>query len=366
MSQILFPTILVAPLDWGLGHATRCIPLIKHLLQLNCKVLIAAEGKIENLLKNEFPHVEFIRLKGYHIQYSVNKRLFPLKIIGQVPKILKAISQEHKLLEQLIKKQTIHAVISDNRYGLFNPAIPSVFITHQLQIKTGLKGLDFLARQLNYRFLKHFSTCWVPDFEGTPNIAGSLSHPKQLPAIPVKYLGSLSRLNAIEVKEIKFKACIILSGPEPQRSIFEEVIVAQLKVINYPILLVRGLPGSTQQLVLPDNISVKNHVTAEDLERAFAESELIISRSGYTTVMDVLKLNKKSILVPTPGQTEQEYLAKQLYKQHWAFYIQQPSFHLKTAIDTAAKFPYNFPELPMDNYQVVVAAFIKSLVARTG
>ena len=238
-------TILVAPLDWGLGHATRCIPLIRFLLQSKCKVIIAAQEQQEKLLKAEFPTVTFIPIPGYNIKYTTVERFFLLKIALQVPKILITIYNEKKWLNNFLKKNIVNAIISDNRYGLFHNKVTSVFITHQLLIKTSFSFLEKIIQKINYRYIKKFSLCWIPDEKGAINLAGELSHPVIFPKIPVTYIGGLSRLEKQAEKAAVFYLLIILSGPEPQRTLFEEIILAELKTFKEKVLLVRGLPGNT-------------------------------------------------------------------------------------------------------------------------
>jgi hypothetical protein len=352
--------ILVAPLDWGLGHATRCIPIITELLQLGCKVIIAAEGAQANLLKREFPYVDFVNLAGYDIKYSRSRFFFTLKMVMQLPKILLAIKKENKWLQSFILHTPVDAVISDNRYGLYLTGISSVFITHQLVIKAPIVTVEKLLQKLNYSLIKHFSTCWVPDEKGSMNIAGKLSHPKKLPSIPVEYLGGLSRLTGNHFEK-KYALMIILSGPEPQRSLLEEKVFSELGSYNDKVLLVRGLPGSGEIEASKPNITIKSHLASKDLEAAFCSSDLIISRSGYTTVMDILKLNRRSVLIPTPGQTEQEYLAKHLEDQGWCFTVRQEDFNLDKLLQKVEHFEYKLPQLDMESYKNVVHQFVAKL-----
>jgi len=349
--------ILVAPLDWGLGHATRCIPLIRYLIQTGCKVVLASSGTQAVLLKTEFPALQIIPLQGYNIWYSANKRWLPFVILWQTPKTLLNISREHRWLRQLIKNMQIDFVISDNRYGLWNKQTPCAFITHQLNIKAPYPWLQNLIQKINYRYINRFTVCWVPDFEGNFNIAGSLSHTDKIPAIPVDYIGPLSRLNAVDKVEKKYSFLVIISGPEPQRTLFENKILKVVPQLNGSTLIVRGKPGSEEKITAPANCTIVNHLPASQLQQAFAESEFIISRSGYTTVMEVLSLQKKSILIPTPGQTEQEYLALHLMHQGWCYTCSQNDdllFHINKAIG----FTFNLPLLPPSSFSKVVDDFL--------
>lgn len=331
--------ILIAPLDWGLGHATRCIPLIRQLLGEEHEVLIAAEGAIKTLLEQEFPSTKFLPLKGYRVQYSKTKWGLFFSIISQIPKVLYSIFSENRWLKQAIEKNKIDIVISDNRFGLFSKKIHSIFITHQLFIQAPF--LQSWLQKLNYLFINQFDECWVPDFEGKPNLAGNLSHPVRFPSTPIKYIGSLSRFEAKEVKEQKH-LLVLLSGPEPQRTILEKIIIEQLKNYFEPVLLVRGLPGDNSSIKVSENVRYINYIPAKELEEAIIHSTFVIARSGYSTIMDLITLKKKAILIPTPGQTEQEYLAKYLFQQQIIFSIEQQKFNLGEALKEASVFTYKF------------------------
>jgi uncharacterized protein (TIGR00661 family) len=331
--------ILIAPLDWGLGHATRCIPLIRQLLAKKHEVIIAAGGAIKVLLEQEFPAIKILPLKGYRIQYSKTRWGIFFVIISQVPKVLYSIFSEKRWLDRTIETNKIDIVISDNRFGLFNKKVYSIFITHQLFIQSPL--LQSWLQKINYYFINKFDECWVPDFKNPPNLAGKLSHPLKLPSTPIKYIGSLSRFEANEIKEEKH-LLILLSGPEPQRTILENIIIAQLKNFFEPVLLVRGLPGNSNSIEVGQNVKHINHIPSEELEEAILSASFVIARSGYSTIMDLTKLKKKAILIPTPGQTEQEYLAKHLFQQQLIFSIEQQKFNLEKALKEASIFPYKF------------------------
>jgi uncharacterized protein (TIGR00661 family) len=335
------PNILIAPLDWGLGHATRCIPLINTLIRKNCTVFIASEGKIKSLLYKEFPQLFFIDLKGYNIQYSKNSWALPFAIGRQIPKIIATIQQENQRLKEIVKEHAIHGVISDNRYGFYHEGVPSVFITHQLRIKSGFgKIADDYLQILNYKYINQFSQCWVPDYENHPNLAGELSHPLKKPLVPVKYIGALSRFTHTEPK-LEKHLLILLSGPEPQRTVLENSIIEQLKNYKGSVMLLRGLPEEENTLELPANITMYNHLSTDALNKTMNEASLVVSRCGFSTIMDLAVFGKKSILIPTPGQTEQEYLAKHLMKLNFALCIPQNKFRLEHALDLACHFDYH-------------------------
>jgi uncharacterized protein (TIGR00661 family) len=357
----LKPKILVAPLDWGLGHATRCIPIINELLQLECEVIIAANGATSSLLRNEFPALIFLPVAGYRIQYSKYKFFLPWNMTIQLPKIIFTIYREHQWLKAIIKKYKIDAVISDNRFGMHNKKLCSIYITHQLLIKTSNRLSQNLLKRLHSFFITKYNTCWVPDF-GKNELAGELSHPINIPK-NVKYIGALSRFEKYNVTaEKKYKLLIILSGPEPQRTIFENLLLNDLAVYNGRSLLVRGLPGD-EKIIHSQNASLKitNHLSGEELNKVIQQSQVIISRSGYTTIMDLIKLNAKAILIPTPGQTEQEYLAHHLMEKKIFFSMKQKDFVLIKALDQAHHLKYVIPEYDMLLYKSAVQQFVQSL-----
>ncbi len=358
--------ILIAPLDWGLGHATRCIPIIYELTLLNFDVIIAANGKIKDLLQNDFPKHTFISLKGYNIRYSRHKYWLPLKIFTQLPKLAYSIYYEHRWLRKVVKQYNIDAVISDNRLGLFHYFIPCIYITHQLKIKTGNFFSEWLAQKIHYYFINKYTTCWVPDDESASDcLAGKLSHPKQLPKTTVKYIGPLSRFEKFAVEK-KYDILLLISGPEPQRSIFEKLMLQQLKDFIGSLAVVRGLPTSVptnEFIVAADNKTITaNHLTSSALNKIILQSDVVICRSGYTTIMDVAKLGQKAIVVATPGQTEQVYLAKYLMDKKMLLSIAQDDFSLQDALKKSNHFSYMPIAINQNQYKKIISEFAEQLL----
>ena len=353
--------MLVAPLDWGLGLATRCVPLIKELLRQNCTVLLAASGRGKALLQQEFPALPMLHLPGYEIEYAASGWGLAVKIVAQIPKLFDAIKEEQAWLQKVVAEQRIDAVISDNRYGLFHPQVRSVLMTHQLCIKVPLKLAEDLLQETVYQYINRFHECWVPDAEGEPNLAGDLSHPQNLPSIPVFYTGPLSRFAAQTTTEEDY-LLVLLSGPEPQRSLLEQRLVEDLKGYTGPVVLVRGLPGLEEEMTVAENVTVFHHLPAAELEAVVRKASMVISRSGYSTVMDLSALQKRSILIPTPGQTEQEYLARHLMKQNLAFCVEQNKFRLKQVLAMASQFSYHPFAVPQGSaLQTTIRRFLLSL-----
>ncbi len=356
--------VLVAPLDWGLGHATRSIPIIYALSELNFEVIIAADGPIKNLLEKEFKNVVFTQIKGYKIKYSVNKFWLPLKLLLQFPKLLWVVFKEHFWLDKTIAKYKIDAVISDNRLGLYSSKVPCIYITHQLQIKTGNSFTEWFAQKIHYFFINKYSTCWVPDTAAENNLAGELSHPKKLPETPVKYLGPLSRFEKTTVEK-KYDLLILLSGPEPQRTILENLLLQELKSFTGKVAMVKGLPKNSaeEEFVCDDEnkIAVANHLSATALNKAIQQSDIVICRSGYTSVMDLIKLQQKAILVATPGQTEQEYLAAYLMERKMFLSVPQSNFSLAGALQKASGFAFTNAFIYQDDYKNILQEFAQQL-----
>ena len=294
------PRILVAPLDWGLGHATRCIPIISELIEQNCDVWLAGEGAQEILLKEEFPQLGFLSLSGYRVQYARTASGLIRNIFFQTHKILKAIKNENEWLKDKVSQYGFDAVISDNRYGLYHKEIPCIFITHQLMIKSPLgKWSEKILQKRNYRYIDRFTECWVPDEERENNLAGELAHPEKKPSVPVKYIGWLSRLRHNETKENHQHLLIILSGPEPQRSILEDIIVKEIAHYNGTATVIRGLPAASSMIPSTNSIHFYNHLSSDQLTKEMQKAGFVIARCGYSTVMDLISQQKKSILIPT-------------------------------------------------------------------
>ena len=323
--------ILVAPLDWGIGHATRCIPIINALLKHDFEVILAADGRPLHLLSAEFPQLEIIRFEGYSIKYS-NYLPMSISMLLQIPKLLWDIKKENNALSEIITDYNIDGVISDNRFGLFSNTIPCVFITHQLQIQSPY----FInsIRKFNYIYINKYDACWVMD-DKKENLAGNLSKPNILPEKPI-YIGIQSRFEN-QKKEKKYDFLAIVSGPEPQRTILEKGLILALKDRKEKSLIVLGKPELKNEEQIR-NLTIKSHLKAIDLNTAILQSHLIICRPGYSTIMDLAKLGKKAIFIPTPGQTEQEYLANYFMRKNICFTQNQKEFNLTLAIKEVQSF----------------------------
>ncbi len=316
--------VLVAPLDWGLGHATRCVPIIRELQLNHWEVLVASSGDALTLLKSEFPQLTFFELPSYRATYSLR---FPLmvKVFLQLPKFLWVIRKEHDELEKIVHDQEINLVISDNRFGCWTKSVPTVFITHQVNIQMPfpLKWAQGFINYFNHRMIRKFDQCWVPDFPEN-RLTEKLTEPGKL---PVKFIGMLSRFRKTATNDsFEYDYLALVSGPEPQRTIFEQKVKLIFSEVKGRKILIRGLPGTDEGIVNLSQWDEAKHLSAEKLQQVIEKSALVICRSGFSTVMDLAALGTMALFIPTPGQTEQEYLSDQLMKKRIACSVNQNSF----------------------------------------
>lgn len=322
--------ILVAPLDWGLGHATRCIPVIQGLLRKGYEVEVASSGDAQRLLQLEFPQLKYFILPSYKVKYS--KVLpFMLQVVLQLPKFLLAIRMEKRVVEELANENDYDLIISDNRYGCRTPNVKSVFICHQINIimPKWLKWFAPVVNYFNHKWISGFNQCWIPD-DSSAGLTGKLTVP---PLPNSEWIGILSRFEQTEVIEKEYQLAAIISGPEPQRSLFEKIILDQLNDLAIKAILIRGKLNENAIQSSNKNLIIVNYLQGEELQSVIDRSEVIICRSGYSTMMDLAKLNKKAIVVPTPGQTEQEYIGFQLMKKGVVFCQHQDKLDIEQALD---------------------------------
>ena len=315
--------VLVAPLDWGLGHASRCIPLISALLREGVEVHLGGSGKSLLLLREYFPNLLYHDLPAYNVRYTSSKHQI-WKILLQLPAILRAIQNEHQVLKSLISEHSFSAIISDNRYGLWNEDIYSVILCHQIQIPLKSALLSKWVNALHVRYLNKFDTSWIPDFQGERSLAGKMSHAGIMPRNP-HYLGTLSRFQLEEVQTVPptYDVLCVISGPESQRTLFEEELRDVFQGLDQRVCLVLGKPGP-RVTKTEGNLTFINHLPSAELQQLLLSSTYVISRSGYSSLMDYAALGlRKVALIPTPGQPEQEYLANRMEEKGNAIQFQQ-------------------------------------------
>jgi len=324
----LQPTVLIAVLNWGLGHATRTIPVINYFLKKNFEVHIASDGEALAFLRKEYPQLNFYDLPSYNISYPYSSIV--LNILRSSLFIVKAIVNEKKATNRIVSELKPQYVVSDNRYGVRSKIVRSILITHQINIYHRISFISKFASFFIKLLINKFDQIWIPDFKDDNSLAGILS--KAPTGIDCNYIGPLSRFSK-KKKKVKYKIAVILSGPEPQRSKLEEIIKKQLINFKEKVILIRGKIEDGNDYYLGTNVLVKNYCLSEELNDIMNQSEIIISRSGYSTIMDLVKIGKKAILIPTPGQTEQEYLANYLKEKKYFYFQNQNNFNLLTALN---------------------------------
>jgi uncharacterized protein (TIGR00661 family) len=309
MSDYANKRVLVAPLNWGLGHVTRSIPVIRQLLELGCTVILASDGEAKAMLEHEFPELVCLDLPSYQVTYPAQNMVWGMA--KQTPRILRAIWKEQIKVQQIIEKERITHLISDNRYGCRSSRVPSVFITHQLHLRTPHSLVTWFANKMMRYLVRPFDQVWVPDSASlTQNLSGELSHGK-IWHKSVHFIGPLSRMWPAEAPP-KYDLIMVLSGPEPQRTYLESELLGQALNLHLKCLVVRGKPLENTHYFTANHVEVVSFLTSEALNRAINESTYVVCRSGYSSIMDLAALGKRALLIPTPGQTEQEYLAKNL------------------------------------------------------
>ena len=363
------PLLLFSPLDWGLGHVTRSMPLLKEFIENGWEVVVACNSTQKKVLEAELPALKYTLRRPLNMKYGQNSLLTRVKVGFQLLKILIQINEEKRWTSHFLRHNHVDAILSDNCYGVFSPSVPSIFITHQLRPRSGLGDFtDLIVQRLLNKYINCFNECWIPDYKDGKTLSGSLSHFGKFPQTPVKYIGALSRLKCIQKNDGSlFDLLVIISGPEPQRTIFEQLVASEISGMhqrgkNLSVVVIRGLPDVP---VAQLNCRARqfNHISAEQLSELASSAKFVLSRSGYTTIMDMFKLKKNLIVVPTPGQTEQEYLAQHLQKNKIAVVAEQKNFSLEKAIQKAESFDYNFPDVDMNYYKKVVKDFTSEITS---
>ena len=297
--------IIVAPLNWGLGHASRCVPIIKSLLENNFTPVLASDGKAFQFLKQEFPYLEVLKLPSYNISYGKNLQW---KLVLQFPRIVSAVNKEQKIIKSFVdENEDVIGVISDNRFGVRSNKVPSVYITHQINVLSGFTTL--FTSKIHQQIIKKFDECWIPDNEKS-EFSGKLSSTKN----KFTFIGVLSRFKK-EFVEKKIDVLVLISGPEPNRTYFEDKLKSEFKNDKRNIVFVLGTVEEYQKKWKEKNLTFYNYLLSEELQNIINSSEIVVCRSGYSSIMDLAVLNKKTFFIPTKNQPEQEYLSIFLKKK---------------------------------------------------
>ncbi len=328
----------------GLGHATRSLPLIQEFLRRRWVVYIGSSGRAGIFLKQEVPDAAYIELPDYSIKYDEDK-VKTGKLLSHFPRLLQRIKSEQILLESVVQKNNIDLVVSDHRYGCYSSTVPSVFVSHQLRFITPsfLKPFEFVGKLFNQYFHNKYHSVIVPDYwqNGEGMLSGRLS--KASTDQFYRFPGILSSIPSQITEAKDIDVLISISGPEPQRTKFESIIRDQITQINGKVVIGLGKPETIRQEFIKPDIQIYHHLDRDKMTNLIHRSRFLVARSGYSTVMEIAELGKKALFIPTPGQTEQLYLANRFNKKGWFYTINQSALNLKEAIQQAKKYP-GFPQ----------------------
>jgi uncharacterized protein (TIGR00661 family) len=332
--------ILLCPMDWGLGHATRMVPIIEKLKGKNVNIILGADNRPYEFLKQRFKDLDIVRFPGYLPKYP-SKVPMALKMISEMPDMLKYTEKAHDYLEEFVVKQNIDIVISDNRYELWSKHVKTVFITHQLDIQVprfGKVARSAIKKIINSYIKKH-DELWIPDFENEPNLSGKLSHVNSFPVSNYHFIGPLSRFQYVTPKHISknIDLVVLLSGPEPQRTILEVKLKDQAFHAGLNTVILQGRPEDNH-IEKIGNVELISHLPDDEFAGYLQAADFVISRPGYSTLMDLAMFGSKAIFIPTPGQTEQEYLARTLKEKMLFYYQNQKDFDLIKALAESKKY----------------------------
>ena len=327
--------IIIAPLNWGLGHATRCVPIIKELQKSNFTPVIASDGTALQFLIKEFPSLEFFELPSYKISYGRNLKW---SLIRKIPTIVRAVHKERLLIQEYIHQNPdVVGIISDNRFGCYYTKIPSVYITHQLNVLSGF--LTPVTSFFHRRVIRKYNECWIPDEENSL-YSGKLSRSSK--NLNQKYIGVLSRFKKQELPQ-DIDVLILLSGPEPNRTRLEIKLTSIFKTSSKKVYLIQGVVEKIQKTTIENQLTIVNFMLTKQLEHTLNLSKMVICRAGYSSVLDLVSLRKKALLIPTKFQNEQEYLAKYLQQKGYFSFVKERKVN-KNTLDV-------FPEFTPANYQ---------------
>lgn len=306
--------VLVSPLGWGLGHATRLIPIIDNLLGRGCEVIIGGDEHVLKLLQPRYPNVKCIAFPSVNVKFASgsNQLLALIRIAFQ---LFRLTVVEHKELKRLVHRFGIDVVISDNRYGLHAKGVKSILITHQLNpiFPKPFGWLQPLGRWYIRRNAKKFDSCLIPDSQQEFKLTGRLNLGVNR-LENAQFIGLLSRFHQIQTtpQEAGYDLVAVISGPPPHRDILEQELISLAKRLQLKTLIVQGLPKGQNETTTEYGVTLASHLEDKELALELVSAKYVICRSGYSTIMDLIALNRYAMLIPSPGQTEQEYLAHRL------------------------------------------------------
>jgi len=331
--------ILVAPLDWGLGHATRCVPVVREFLRQGTEVELAVVKQNASLFREIFPELRQHIAPGYNVVYprhGFNMGLWLLKNSAHLNAVMR---YERRYAQEMVERHGYDILFSDNRFAFHSPKAYSIYMTHQRRIAfpPALAAFEGVGIKWHAMQMKKFDEVWVPDLEQAPGYAGALSHVDVAPR-PVTFVGALSRFS--ETTSVvgtpagtPLNVVAIVSGVEPARTQFERQLREALACIPGRHMMILGKPSAPQKRWTEGNIEFHNHLPTEEFKQAVLRANWVVSRGGYSTVMDMAVLGAKCIFVPTPGQYEQIVLARELSKAGYAVQIPADALNADSLAD---------------------------------
>ncbi|MFO7769437.1 MAG: glycosyltransferase [bacterium] len=333
--------VFYAVLDMGLGHATRSLPVIRALEEEGCRVTVGSAGSALSLLRRECPDRESVGLPPYALRYGRRGAGLP-GLILQAPRMLRTIQQEHETLLRLVEELGAERVVSDHRYGCWHPGVPSYFLTHQLRfIAPGtLRPFEVVGGLFNARYHRRFERVLVPDLPDEEGglLSGRLTRGHRgADRSRHVFTGPLSRLVPGEGGEEggPLDLFVSISGPEPQRTILEHLVMQQIRSLPGRREVALGLPGGTGREEPEEGLVVHEYLDADAMLSRMRRARMVVCRSGYSTLMELAALGGKALLVPTPGQTEQLYLARRAARRGWVHTVQQAEMDLPRDLERA-------------------------------
>lgn len=324
----------------GLGHATRSLPLIREFVKRGWEVVLGSSGRSHTFLRQEVPEARFVELPDYGLEYT-DKGVELAQLAGRVPGLMHVIHREHGIVEEIVQDDELDLVISDHRYGCYSNSVPSCFISHQLKLiaPKPLRPFEFVGAGFHRWFHHKYGHVIVPDSangrEGL--LSGRLSRigPRER---NYHYPGILSSLRRVEGAGEDIDLLVSISGPEPQRSVFERMVRRQVKKIPGNKIITLGLPESNEVEHEANGLTIHHHLSRSQMEDCVNRARMIVSRPGYSTLMELVEIGKKAFFVPTPGQTEQLYLAERCSRMGWFYHVPQEEFDLPRDLEIAASY----------------------------
>lgn len=314
--------ILISPLPWGYGHALRLIPII-FAVKKNHSVIVATNSELKKIILKNIPDIEVIEVPSVKIFYASNGFLFYISMFLNAFKILILFFKNRLWLKNFLKKNSIDLIISDNNYGFYSKKIRSILIVHHINIILKPPFLNTFVNCVNKFFINKFDEILIPD-DPFLRFTQHLSNPDTL-KIPFSYIGICSQFQILNNKNYyltQYEVACILSGPEPQKSLLESIFIKTFSKTNLKTIIV----GASVTKIISANLVVMPFSDSNFLKYIIQSSKIVVARAGYSTIMDLIYLKKTAILIPTPYQTEQIYLARRLWDLKFFAYCFQEKF----------------------------------------